>query len=127
MEENSINSQYKISTITADTLKSSNVLQLVWSVFEEFEAYQYGSEGFEDKDFIFGTTGIEIKFTSSKTPKLRISSERQLDTQNLDELFLVLYTAEEVKENGFSLNSMIEQTRHKLSNAEELKFFNEKW
>ena len=81
---------------------------------------------FEDKDFIFGTTGIEIKFTSSKTPKVRISSERQLDTQNLDNLFLVLYTAEEVRENGFSLNSMVEQTRHKLSNAEELKFFNER-
>jgi len=34
-----------ISEITADTLKSSNVLQLVWNVFEEFEAYQYSAEG----------------------------------------------------------------------------------
>jgi hypothetical protein len=82
---------------------------------------------FEDKDFTFGTAGIEIKFTSSKTPKVKISSERQLDTQNLDNLFLLLYTADEVKENGFSLNSMVEQTRHKLStNTEELKFFNER-
>ena len=82
---------------------------------------------FEDKDFTFRTTGIEIKFTSSKTPKVKISSERQLDTQNLNELFLILYTAEEVKENGFSLNSIIEQTRQKLSaNTEELKFFNER-
>jgi len=82
---------------------------------------------FEDKDFIFGTIGIEIKFTSSKTPKVKISSERQLDSQNFDELFLVLYTAEEVKENGFSLNTIVEQTRQKLAaNAECLKFFNER-
>ena len=31
--------------ITADTLKNSNALQLVWEVFEEFEAYQYTAEG----------------------------------------------------------------------------------
>jgi hypothetical protein len=82
---------------------------------------------FEDKDFTFSTAGIEIKFTSSKTPKVKISSERQLDIQNIDKLFLILYTAEEVKENGFSLNSIVEQTRQKLSdNAEELNFFNER-
>ena len=82
---------------------------------------------FEDKDFTFGTTAIEIKFTSSKSPKVKVTSERQLDTQNLDVLFLVLYTAEEVIENGFSLNSMVEQTRQKLSaSTEELKFFNER-
>jgi GNAT superfamily N-acetyltransferase len=45
MEENSKNVQYEITTITANTLKSSGVLQLVWSVLEEFEAYQYSSEG----------------------------------------------------------------------------------
>jgi hypothetical protein len=81
---------------------------------------------FEDKDFTFGSTGIEIKFTSSKTPKVTISSERQLDTQNLNDLFLILYTAEEVKDNGFSLNSLVEQIRQKIStNADELKRFNE--
>lgn len=82
---------------------------------------------FEDKDFTFGTTGIEVKFTSAKTPKVTVSSERQLDTQNLNELFLILYTAEEVKENGFSLNSLVEQIRQKISDSEEeLKFFNER-
>ena len=80
---------------------------------------------FEDKDFTFGSVGIEVKFTSSKTPKVTISSERQLDTQNIDKLFLLLYTAEEVKENGFSLNSLIEQIRQKITNADELKLFNE--
>jgi len=99
-----------------DSQKSSAHILNAWT----------GAE-FEDKDFTFGTTGIEIKFTSSKTPKIKIASERQLDTQNLNQLFLVLYTSEEVKENGFSLNSMVEQTRQKLSgNAECLKFFNER-
>lgn len=82
---------------------------------------------FENKDFVFGGIGIEIKFTSSKYPKLKITNEGQLDTQNLDELFLILYTAEDVKENGFTLNSLIEQTQQKLSpNIDELKFFNER-
>ena len=39
------NSKYVITEITADTLKNSNALQLVWDVFEEFEAYQYSAEG----------------------------------------------------------------------------------
>jgi hypothetical protein len=82
---------------------------------------------FEDKDFVFGSIGIEIKLTSSKYPKLKITNERQLDTQNLNELFLILYVTEEVKENGFSLNSLVEQTREKIStHFDELKFFNEK-
>src|SRR5690554_706989 len=49
---------------------------------------------FEDKDFVFGATGIEIKLTSSKYLKLKITNEGQLDAQNLNELFLVLYTVE---------------------------------
>ena len=48
MEGNSINIQYEITTITADTLESSNVLQLIRSVHEEFEAYQYSSEGLRE-------------------------------------------------------------------------------
>ena len=39
------NLQYVIAEITADTLKSSNVLQLVWDVFEEFVAYQCSADG----------------------------------------------------------------------------------
>lgn len=82
---------------------------------------------FENKDFVFGTKGIEIKLTSSKYPKLKITNEGQLDTQNLNDLFLILYTTEFVKENGFTLNSLIEQTKQKLSpNIDELKFFNER-
>lgn len=82
---------------------------------------------FEDKDFVFGSLGVEVKMTSSKNPRIKISSERQLDSQNLNELYLVLYSTEEVRQNGFSLNSLIEQTRQKISaNAEELKFFDER-
>lgn len=82
---------------------------------------------FEDKDFVFGATGVEIKLTSSKYPKLKITNEGQLDTQNLNDLFLILYTVEDVKENGFTLNSLIGQTQQKLvENVDELKFFNER-
>lgn len=42
---------------------------------------------FEDKDFVFGATGVEIKLTSSKYPKIKITNEGQLDAQNLNELF----------------------------------------
>jgi GNAT superfamily N-acetyltransferase len=45
MNENLMNTQYEITEITADTLSESNVLQLIWDVFEEFVAYQCSAEG----------------------------------------------------------------------------------
>lgn len=81
---------------------------------------------FEDKDFIFGSVGVEIKLTSLKHPKIRITSERQLDTENLNELFLILYTTEEVRENGFTLNSLVEQVRKKILSIDERNFFDER-
>ena len=82
---------------------------------------------FEDKDFLFGSKGIEVKFSSSKTPKIKISSERQLDSQNLSHLFLVFYVTELVKDNGFSLNSVVDQIRNKIANNHNaLKLFNER-
>ncbi len=82
---------------------------------------------FNDKDFRFGSFGIEVKLTSSKVPKVKISSERQLDSENLTKLYLVLYVVEEVKDKGFSLNSVIEQIRAKINNNQNaLKFFNER-
>ncbi len=99
-----------------DHQKSSSTILNAWT-----------GPDFEDKDFVFGATGIEIKLTSSKYPKLKITNEGQLDTQNLTELFLILYTVEDVKENGFTLNSLISQTQLKLSaKIDELKFFNER-
>ncbi len=82
---------------------------------------------FEDKDFIFGLNGVEIKLTSSKYPKIKITNERQLDNENLNELFLILYITEEVKENGFTLSSLVEQTRKQVAtNLDALKYFNER-
>ncbi len=82
---------------------------------------------YNDKDFRFGPFGIEVKLTSSKVPKVKISSERQLDCENLTKLYLVLYVVEEVKDKGFSLNSIIEQIRTKINNDKNaLKFFNER-
>lgn len=82
---------------------------------------------YDDKDFLFGSKGIEVKFTSSKNPKIKISSERQLDAQNLANLFLVFYVAESIKDKGFSLNSLIDQIRNKISiNHKALMLFNEK-
>lgn len=81
---------------------------------------------FEAKDFTLGSVGVEIKFTSSKQPRIKVSNERQLDEENLKELFLVLYSTEAVKDNGFSLNSLVEQTRQKISSNEERNIFNGK-
>jgi hypothetical protein len=81
---------------------------------------------FQSKDYTFGSIGIEIKFTSSKHPRIKVSNERQLDAENLSELFLVLYSTEAVKENGVSLNSLIEQTRQNISTEEERSIFNKK-
>ena len=82
---------------------------------------------FEDKDFTLGSTCFEIKFTTSKLPRIKITSERQLDTSNIDHLFLNNYIAENVKENGTSLNSIVDIIREKISNnSATLKSFNEK-
>lgn len=82
---------------------------------------------YNDKDFHFSSFGIEVKLTSSKVPRVKISSERQLDSENLTKLYLVLYVVEEVKDKGFSLNSIIEQIRVKINNNQNaIKFFNER-
>ena len=54
-------------------------------------AWTGAEQEFQSKDFTLGSVGIEIKFTSSKQPRIKVSSERQLDTENLSDLFLVLY------------------------------------
>lgn len=99
-----------------NTKTSANAVNAWTSVEQEFQA----------KDFTLGSVGVEIKFTSSKQPRIRVSNERQLDAENLSELFLVLYLAEAVKDNGFSLNSLVEQTRQKFSIEEERSIFNAK-
>ncbi|GAA4234948.1 hypothetical protein GCM10022291_15610 [Postechiella marina] len=82
---------------------------------------------YEDKDFTLGATCFEIKFTISKLPRIKITSERQLDTSNVENLFLNNYVSETLKENGISLNSAVDIIRDKISNnSATLKYFNEK-
>jgi hypothetical protein len=78
----------------------------------------------KSKDFALGTVGVEIKFTSAIQPRIKVSNERQLDAENLSELFLVLYSAEAVKDGGISLNSIIEQVRNAILTNEERSIFN---
>ncbi|MDC1031218.1 PD-(D/E)XK motif protein [Flavobacteriaceae bacterium] len=82
---------------------------------------------FEDKDFTIAGTAFEIKLTTSKLPRIKITSERQLDSQNLKRLYLKNYICENLKENGVSLNSLISTIRNKISNdSATLKYFKEK-
>lgn len=89
-------------------------------------AWTGAEQEFQAKDFTLGSIGIEIKFTSSKQPRIKVSNERQLDAENLSKLFLVLYSTEVVKDNGISLNSIVEQTRQNISTEEERNIFNGK-
>lgn len=89
-------------------------------------AWTSSERDFQAKDFTLGSFGIEIKFTTSKQPRIKISNERQLDIENLNELFLVLYSTEAVKENGISLNSIIEKIRQEILIEEERNIFNAK-
>jgi hypothetical protein len=83
-------------------------------------------QDFQAKDFTLGSVGVEVKFTASKQPRIKVSNERQLDAENLSELFLILYSTEAVKDNGISLNSIVEQTRLKISTEDERSIFNAK-
>lgn len=83
-------------------------------------------QDFQAKDFTLGSVGVEVKFTASKQPRIKVSNERQLDAENLSELFLILYSTEAVKDNGVSLNSIVEQTRQKITTEEERSVFNAK-
>jgi hypothetical protein len=89
-------------------------------------AWTGSEQEFHAKDFTLGSIGIEIKFSTSKQPSIKVSNERQLDAENLRGLFLVLYSTEAVKDNGFSLNSLIAQIRQNISTEEERSIFNGK-
>ena len=61
-----MNAQYVIAKITADTLKRSNVLQLVWCVFEEFEAYQHSAESVREFQSYFEYSNIKQLLDNSE-------------------------------------------------------------
>jgi hypothetical protein len=82
---------------------------------------------FFDKDFLIESYAFEIKFTNAKIPQIRISSERQLDIENFSNLYLVLYHAEEVRTDGFTLKGLIEDIRKRFSDDRHaLQIFNDR-
>lgn len=105
-----------LNTLLDDEKTTANAVN-VWTGAEQ---------DFQAKDFNLGSVGVEVKFTASKQPRIKVSNERQLDNENLSELFLILYSTEAVKDNGISLNSIVEQTRQKISTDEERSLFNAK-
>ena len=61
-----MNVPYIITEITADTLKRSNVLQLVWRVFEEFVAYQHSAESVREFQNYFEYANIKRLLDNSE-------------------------------------------------------------
>jgi len=78
------------------------------------------------KDFIVQSTAIEVKFTTANQPVLKISSKSQLETDGFSNMFLVLYSAQTSRENGFSLNSLVNDIRNKLNTQVEKEAFKSK-
>lgn len=68
-----------------------------------------------NKDFIINNKGFEIKTTTQDRPTIKISSEQQLDKQDLGILYLIQYNLEETKSNGFTLPELINKVRVEIS------------
>ena len=74
-----------------------------------------------NKDFIINNKGFEIKTTTQDRPTLKISSEQQLDKQDLNILYLIQYNLEESKSNGFTLPELINKIRGEITESFILK------
>lgn len=67
------------------------------------------------RDFQYNIWGIEVKTTHGNNhQKIQISSERQLDTSNLEYLFLFHLSMESHLNSGETLNSMVDSIRFLL-------------
>jgi len=61
------------------------------------------------RDFQSGTWAVEVKTTHGNNhQKVHISSERQLDTTNLDDLFLYHISLEQMQKSGETLNDIVD-------------------
>lgn len=61
------------------------------------------------RDFHSGTWAVEVKTTHGNNhQKVHISSERQLDTTNLDDLFLYHISLEQMQNSGETLNDIVD-------------------
>ena len=80
------------------------------------------------RDFQYNNWGIEVKTTHGNNhQKIQISSERQLDTSNLEHLFLFHLSMESRLNSGETLNSMVDSIRLILeSDFVSLNKFNNK-
>jgi len=80
------------------------------------------------RDFQYNNWGIEVKTTHGKKhQKIQISSERQLDTSNLENLFLFHLSMESSLNSGETLNSLVDSIRLILeSDFVSLNKFNNK-
>jgi len=69
------------------------------------------------RDFQFGSWGVEVKTTSGNNhQKVHISSERQLDTNNLANLFLYHISLEVRQNSGETLNQIVDSVCDILQN-----------
>ncbi|MFY7938457.1 MAG: PD-(D/E)XK motif protein [Flavobacterium sp.] len=80
------------------------------------------------RDFQSGTWAVEVKTTHGNNhQKVHISSERQLDTTNLDNLFLYHISLEQMQNSGESLNDIVDSVLEYLqSDALALNKFKSK-
>jgi hypothetical protein len=68
------------------------------------------------RDFQFGGWGVEVKTTHGNNhQKVQISSERQLDTSNIDNLFLNHLSLEMMQQSGETLNQMVDSISELLN------------
>jgi hypothetical protein len=74
-----------------------------------------------NKDFVINNKGFEIKTTTQDRPTIKISSEQQLDKQDLNILYLIQYNLEESKSNGFTLPELINKVSLEIADNYILK------
>lgn len=68
------------------------------------------------RDFQFGRWSVEVKTTHGNNhQKIQISSERQLDTTNIDSLFLNHLSLETMQQSGETLNQMVDSINEILN------------
>ncbi len=69
------------------------------------------------RDFQFGKWSVEVKTTQGNNhQRIHVSSERQLDTANLDDLFLYHISLESRQQSGESLNDIVDSLSRMLIN-----------
>lgn len=72
----------------------------------------------ELQDFQYSDWAVEVKTTCSKNhQKIHISSERQLDTSLVSNIFLVHYSLETRQKFGETINDIVDELRNSLSES----------